>query len=318
MLHTIVVPLDRSSFGEQALEPAHRIAHRLRANLELVHVFDPTLRSIYASGAPRLDPQLDRDLRAEARAYLEMTAERERQGADVQVTATFLDGPVVKTLADYTAKFDGAFVVMTTHGRGGLARAWLGSVTDGLVRSSLVPVLAIRSGRETPPAVAMGEFGRVLVPLAEAHFGAEVIELTVEFAGTTGAGYILLHVLAPLRILPPEPTIVAVPDPDAETAAAHAFLSELANPLRSRGIPVSIKVVVDSNPARAILEFAEDNGIDLVGMATHGFRGAKRLLVGSVADKVLRSAPAPVLLVHPPKESKEKARAAANPATAAR
>ena len=134
MLHTIVVPLDGSRFSEQALIPAYRIARRLHATVELVHVFEPTLPSIYASGAPVLEPRLDRDLRAEARAYLEMIAARERRSADVRVAATLLEGPVVKALADHVARLDGALVVMTTHGRGGLARAWLGSVTDGLVR----------------------------------------------------------------------------------------------------------------------------------------------------------------------------------------
>ena len=207
---------------------------------------------------------------------------------------------------------------MTTHGRGGLARAWLGSVTDRLVRSSSVPVLAIRSRKDTPPGAA-GEFGRVLVPLAEARFGAEAIELTMEIAGTDGVEYFLLHALAPpLVIPPPEPAIVTVPDLGAAEAAAQAFLSELADPLRARGIHVSTKVVVEPSPAHAILEFVEENGIHLIGMATHGFRGAKRLLLGSVADKVLRAAPVPVLMIRPPEKSRRKAPAAADPAGAAR
>jgi hypothetical protein len=53
-------------------------------------------------------------------------------------------------------------------------------------------------------------------------------------------------------------------------------------------------------------------------MATHGFRGAKRLLLGSVADKVLRSTPVPVLMIRPPEDPQEQARAAADAAAAAR
>jgi nucleotide-binding universal stress UspA family protein len=318
MLQTIVVPLDGSRFAEQALVPAYRIAHRLHATVELVHVFEPALRSIYASGAPVLEPRLDRDLLAEARAYLELIATRERRSADVRVTATLLEGPVVKALADHVARLDGALVVMTTHGRGGLARAWLGSVTDGLVRSSSVPVLAIRVRKDTPPVPA-GEFRRVLVPLAEARFGAEAIELTMEIAGTDGVEYFLLHALGPPVVIPPpEPVIVTFPDLGAAEEAAQAFLSELADTLRARGIHVSTKVVVEPSPARAILEFVEENGIHLVGMATHGFRGAKRLLLGSVADKVLRSTPVPVLMIRPPEDPQEQARAAADAAAAAR
>jgi nucleotide-binding universal stress UspA family protein len=264
-----------------------------------------------------LDPQLDIDLCAEAKAYLERVAERERAGSDLRITAVVLKGPVVKTLAEYAASLDDGLVVMTTHGRGGIAGAWLGSVTDGLVRSSTVPVLAMRVGEKVPPSALRAEFGRVLLPLADRYFGVEIIDRAVEVAGTDGVEYLLLHVLSPVPIIPPpEAEPIVVPAREEREAAAQEFLDGMASPLKARGIPVRIEVAIDP-PAHAILDVVERDGIDLVAMATHGFRGVKRLLLGSVADKVLRSARSPVLLERPPETDDEKARAAAEHAAAA-
>ncbi|HEY9505081.1 MAG TPA: universal stress protein [Gemmatimonadales bacterium] len=304
MLHTIVVPLDGSRFAEQALEPAHRIAHRLNAVLELAHVHEPPV-SVYASGAPVLDSRLDVDLVANARAYLDLVAERERLRAKVQVNATLLEGPVVEALADHAARLDGASIVMTTHGRGGLGRALLGSVADGVVRSSSVPVLTIKARKDAEPGTAAGEFSRVLVPLAGTDFGAEIIDLAVAIAGSERVEYTLLHVLAPPPVMPP-------PEPVLE------WLHDLAAPLRARGIEVSTEVTFEASAARAILKLVEERGIGMVAMTTHGDRGVKRLLLGSVADKVLRSVPAPVLLVRPPEAGGAEAPGAAGQANVTR
>jgi nucleotide-binding universal stress UspA family protein len=318
MINTVVVPLDGSQLAERALEPASRIAHRLRARLHLVHVYEPQIPSILVSGAPVLDPQLDRDLRAEALAYLERIATREERGGEVRVTFAVVDGPVVKSLAEHVAALDGALVVMTTHGRTGLERVMLGSVTDGLVRSTTVPVLTIRVLGGELPALPPGEFGRVLIPLEGPYFGVQVVDLAVELAGTDGPEYVLLSAVSPVPIIPPpEPPIpVPVMDLEAQEEAANHFLATLAGPLQARGVRAFTKVVIDPDPARAILAFVNDEGIDLICMATHGYHGLKRLLFGSVAEKVLRSAQVPVLLVRP-RETAESSNSSAKGQAAA-
>jgi universal stress protein A len=79
---------------------------------------------------------------------------------------------------------------------------------------------------------------------------------------------------------------------------AHAYLDRQAAALRAEGVPVDAKVVQDE-PAPAIVAAARDGHAELIVMATHGHREVRHVLVGSVTEDVLRSSPAPVLLVRP-------------------
>lgn len=301
MINVIVVPLDGSALAEQALEPAYYLAHRLHAAVEIVHVYEPTLNVRYASGAPPIDTRFDADLRQAAVAYVDSIIEREVKAVDMTVWAKLLEGPVVEMLAAHVAALDRPLVVMTTHGRSGIGRALVGSVADGLVRSATVPVLAIRARKESEAAVA-SRFGRVLVPIAGADFGTDIGERTAGIFGTSEVEYVLFHAVVPVPILnAPDPAIIPlVPDLDTEEKAAHDLLDALAEPLRARGAHVTTLVVIDANPASAIRGAASGTNADVISMATHGYRGVKRLILGSVADSVLRHATVPLLLVRPP------------------
>jgi nucleotide-binding universal stress UspA family protein len=81
---------------------------------------------------------------------------------------------------------------------------------------------------------------------------------------------------------------------------AQAYLDGVASGLRSRGHEVETAIVNHVTPAAAILEFAAENAVDVVAIATHGRGGWTRLAVGSVADKVLRGSVMPVMLYRPP------------------
>jgi nucleotide-binding universal stress UspA family protein len=81
---------------------------------------------------------------------------------------------------------------------------------------------------------------------------------------------------------------------------AGAYLERVAQSLRSRSLSVKTKVAVHPEPAAAILEAAQA-GTDLIAIQTHGRRGLSRLVLGSVADKVIRGSSVPVLVQRPAK-----------------
>jgi len=87
---------------------------------------------------------------------------------------------------------------------------------------------------------------------------------------------------------------------DAATAIAERENSELVERLRSRGMDAEGSVEVRTHVAEGILRAAAEGGFDLVAIATHGRGGVRRLVLGSVADKVIRGARLPVLSVRPP------------------
>ena len=301
MVSMIVVPLDGSRLAEQALEPAQFLALRLHAAIEVVQVFVPAMPSMYGTGSPPIDSRLDAELREEAAAYIDDVAARERIPRGARVAAKLLEGPVVETLAAHLAALDHPLVVMMTHGRSGIGRVMLGSVTEALVRSATVPVLAIRARNEAEAAVAI-RFGRVLVPIAGGDFGTDMGDRTADIFGTANVEYLLLHAVIPAPLIAPlDPAIPPpVPVADAEAEAARDLLDGLADRLRARGAQARVQVLIDVDSAHAILEAVNNASADVISMATHGYHGIKRLVLGSVAETVLRHATVPVLLVRPP------------------
>ncbi len=80
---------------------------------------------------------------------------------------------------------------------------------------------------------------------------------------------------------------------------AERYLGEVASNLRSDGLDVTTEVLVGVPAGAGITRFAERGGFDLVAVATHGRGGIPRIVLGSVADKVVRGGHAPVLVVRP-------------------
>jgi nucleotide-binding universal stress UspA family protein len=303
MLKLILVPLDGSGFGEQALPTAQRIAERERAEIDLVHVFEPTPPYL-VQGAAALDPTLDLDLEKDRKSYLNAIAGWLRDGTTAPVKATLLEGPVAETLIDYINKRHADLVVMTTHGRGGLSRVWLGSVASDVMRNSSAPVLLTRPDESSSRTRLAHPFGSVLVPLDGSPSGEEALDHAMAVAGDKDVEYVLLHVITPILYMT-DPVGVAYPEQtEAELQSwAESYLNEAAARVRARGFAAETRILRHPHPARAILECAVASGADLIAMETHGRGGLARVLMGSVTDKVVRGSPVPVLVHRPRAEA---------------
>lgn len=296
-MNTILLPLDTSTFAEQALPLALGLARRHGAALRLAIVHVP-LVSTLIDGVPHVDPQLDAEVRDHERGYVEGLAERLTAGG-VPTTAVVLDGPVVDALEAEVRASGAELVVMSTHGRGGLSRMWLGSVADGLVRRGPAPVLLVRS-REGGAVTGEATFRHVVVPLDGSGLAAEALEQALKVGEPASTRYTLVRAVAPVTVVGPHATeVIAAEYQTHHEEEARRGLEEVAERLRSLGAEVDVVVVTHPSPAAAILETAESRGADLICIATHGRTGLPRLLLGSVADKVVRSAKVPVLVVRP-------------------
>jgi nucleotide-binding universal stress UspA family protein len=298
----ILVPLDGSAVAEQAVPVAAELARRAGAALRLLHVHMPiTADPIHVEGLPVIDEHLRSLRREHERAYLDQARERVLSG--VAVSAHLLDGPVAATVAAY-AKANGArLIAMTTHGRGGLERAWLGSVADELVRVSPVPLLLLRP----EPGSVPRPFRRILVPLDGSANAEAILEHAVAFARLDAdSELILLDVVQPIAsaVWVPEVALAASAAGGDVTRrqeeSAREYLAGLSRRLEASGVRVRARVQVATAIAPAILEVAGDEQADIVALATYGRSGIRRVTLGSVADKVVRGSPVPVLLFRPP------------------
>jgi nucleotide-binding universal stress UspA family protein len=286
-VRTILVPLDGSTFAEDAIPVAANLARRWGAHVEFVTVEPPlstALMSYDSSDECAVTPEA---LREQLHRYLSSQADAVRTTHGIRASERVLRGVPAPALARHIEAHKIDLVVMTTHGRGGLSRFWLGSVADGLLRRTKAPVLLLRPGSATAP----GQFHRVLVAIDESAQGEALLDPAVTLAGATpGSAVVLVRVIEP-------PLWVGRPELErpARRAAADQ-LERLAQRLRLRGTPATVRVEAGPTVAARILEAADAVEADLIVVGTHGARGVERLVLGSVADKVVRGAKQAVLV----------------------
>nr|PZN91213.1 MAG: hypothetical protein DIU52_04610 [bacterium] len=298
MRKSILIPLDGSPFGEQALPMGLDLARRMGADVHLVHVHQPVRPAPYAEGLPVYTGELEEEARTREEQYLANLANRSAESAGVVVRRALLDGPIAPELARYADEEEIGLVVMTTHGRGGLSRAWLGSVADALIRQVNVPVLFLRPRKEAG-AEQPREFRRILIPLDGSKLAESVLPTAEAIGRLSDAEYTLLHVVVPPFVLGPPRATVLVEPGDAPAAVerwSEEYLARVADRMRDAGLRVQAVVEIHPNAAQGILDYARAHDIDLIAMSTHGRVGFSRIALGSVSDKVLRGAEVPVLL----------------------
>ena len=181
---------------------------------------------------------------------------------------------------------------------------WLGSVADAVVRQSSTPVLLVRppEGEGQFLEVEEPKIRRVLIPLEGSTLSEAAIEPGLELGSLFGASFTLLRVIAfPIVGSSYLPETVQTNRSILEETEkeARAYLERVRSRLDDGSRQIDIDVVVNQQPARGILDYAAADNADLVSIATHGRSGAARVLLGSTADKVIRGANTPILIVRP-------------------
>lgn len=133
---------------------------------------------------------------------------------------------------------------------------------------------------------------KILVPTDFSEPSVEAIRTALELSKSE-ADLTVLHVLEPLEYTAPA-SLFGDFDPDARTGRATKFLDDF---LRRHELTGLSSEIVIGNPGLSITEFASENGVDLIVLPSHGHHGLKRILLGSVAERVLRHAECPVLVL---------------------
>ena len=298
LLHSIFVPLDGSSFAEQALAPAIALARATRTRIRLALV-QQTLPPPVSPEAAKLYVNIEVRTRRMARSYLKRQVERVRRGGCPRVTSVVLSGNPGEALVDHAHEWSTSLIIMCTHGRGPVTRAWLGSVADHVVRHAGVPVLLLRpDANASPPELIAG--GQILVPLDGSSFGEAALEPAAEIARRLGSQLRLLEVIRPVPMGMAEPALFTdgfdLHLAELRGQQAAAYLDRSVERMQTATLPVTSEIVVSPSIAGTILDVAHSEQVRLVALATHGRGGMNRLLLGGVADKVVRGALCPVLV----------------------
>jgi nucleotide-binding universal stress UspA family protein len=203
-----------------------------------------------------------------------------------------------EAIAKYANELDADLVVMATHGRAGLKHSFIGSITERALRTSPVPVLAVKdSGGELVPV------RRILVPTDFSPPSEEAIRIACSLAERFGAAVDVLYVLDEW---PGYLQFASAEAIDFETRARAVMgdrLETLKAEISRSNLPVKAHLR-KGIAADVIVDEADRLGADLIVMGTHGHRGMAHLTLGSVTERSLRMAPCSVLTTHAaPEES---------------
>ncbi len=288
MSRKILCPTDLSPGSQQALRAAVHLAKDGDAELVLAHAwYLPPLAN--AGEMPFPAQLIDEMVTGEEAALATAVRDAQDLGAP-RVSSLFLTGPPWQRICE-TAESDPAFdlIVMGTEGRTGLRRLLLGSVAEKVIRHAPCSVLAVRGKNGT------SRFHHILCPIDFSPSSRAAMERAAGLADPEGLGIVLLHVLdLPVRFSG-DPKVAGFLDDLDQTSARH--LAEWAAELRTRvSVPVITRIRIGSPAAQALSVLDAESTFDLVVVGSHGRTGLRRALLGSVAERIVRHAPCPVLV----------------------
>jgi nucleotide-binding universal stress UspA family protein len=284
MFDNILIPTDGSSCAQAAVGYAGDLAARTEASAHALCVAD----SRTLENAPHAD-----QIKQERAKIAERTcSELSERGVSVE-QAVRTDVPH-KAILRYTTEQEIDLVVMGTHGRTGVERYLLGSVTEKVVRLSDVPVLTVKAGDDGEVTYPYTD---ILVPTDGSQGAEAAIEPAVDIAHTYDARIHALSVIDPMA-MGVDVRSGAILDALEESAqSAVETIEEYA----ANGSVSAVETVTQyGNPYREIRSYVEEHDIGLVVMGTHGRSGIERYLLGSVAEKTVRTSSVPVMTVRQP------------------
>jgi nucleotide-binding universal stress UspA family protein len=287
MIATILVALDGSTLAEQALDQARRLARQTRAAMLLLRIAPFTTVSETLSETP---VSLASGTAREARRYL--AGLREHLARDgISSRTIVVPGDAARGIVSVAQTYGADLIAMGTHGRSGLRQALLGSVAQAVLHHTTIPVFLVR-GADQPGMNRTDHVHTILVPLDGTPFAEAAFSYVTQMHLDWDTRLVLLRAVSPAE---------AQWEGEVQPSAALAYLDSLVT-TRLPGRTYQTLVRVDE-PAKAILETAALEQVDLVVMATHGRAGLDGLIHGSVARHLLQHSPVPLLLVHQPADA---------------
>lgn len=277
----ILVPLDGSKLSEQAVPFAATLASALGSSIELIRIFGSASPGMADPGRGLYVHQLDAGFREQALDYLNQVGQSLGDLA-LKVSCTADGGDPASWIINEAEKVPGTLIIMSTHGRSGITRWVLGSVTDKVFRAAVTPLVIIRARNDRSLSTEMGLINRVVVPLD----GSFLAEQSLPHVVALAKGLRLTTVL--LRI-----------GNHHEQARCRRYLSKVGAKLRRQGLTSVEELVLEGRPAETIIDTAQETPSSLVAMTTHGRSGMRRWVLGSVTDRVARHSGGPILVIRP-------------------
>lgn len=302
----VLVPVDGSDGAERATRHALAVAAATGAPLDFVHVVE-------TGGPGALGTLLDPDVVRDRGGTILRTAEALAADVGVETTADLREGRPHEEILERAAECGSDLVVLGERGAGagGAARRLLGGVTTKVLRAGERPVLVVpRADRVDRARVdpASIEYRRLLLPTDGSKLAAAAVPHAVAVAAGFGS---TIHVVSAVdvpaagrRSDPAGVSDAIVEDLEDQARTAVSAMADRVTDVTDRPVETA---VLRGRPSAALRDYVADEGMDLVVMGAHGRSGVRRLVLGSVTDRTLRTVDVPVIVV-PGEESGTTAR----------
>jgi nucleotide-binding universal stress UspA family protein len=298
MFTKILIPLDGSTTAEKALPFARILAGAMKIPLELLEVVDVSAAGAHLASekARYLDALIAEGERASREHLKEVAADL----PGIKVACTVERGSPAEAIIERAAIDNGTLIAMATHGRSGVSRWMMGSVAEKVLRGSDNPLLLVRADEEAKTDGG-ATIKSIIVPLDGSELAETVLPTAVELAKSLQ----LETVLCRAYELPASAYYGREGDlPNYDQllrdlkAEVEDYLAKKTESVKLAGFSKVSWIALDGSSAEEIIHYARSHPGALIAMCTHGRSGVRRWVLGSVTEKVVRHAGAPVLVVH--------------------
>jgi len=280
---------DFSELSDAALDFILPLAKRMNSKVALVHCI-PDIAMAYTSGQlleplpaeiPILLGNMLAQMREEAIERLEGRAS-ELRSMGISAEVHILQGDAHHAVIEFAHKSDTDLIVIGTKGIGGIGERLLGSTTARIIQGSDKPVLSMSQPRKP-------KFDNLLVPTDLSEASSHALSYAIALAKLIGASVHVLHVMELLEAVGERETI------DKLEVMVKTKLEAMAEAANGMSEKTHCHAIKRHHATEGILDFVDENDIDIVIMTTHGRTGLTRFLWGSVAERIVRECSAPVI-----------------------
>jgi nucleotide-binding universal stress UspA family protein len=301
-VRNILVPIDFSKLSIDTIQTAKRLARRFTASIHLAHVRHVDYAAGFSAPAPPMVPfsLMAYEQDGEKNVVKQLNALPREYGFSA-ICHVLGGGPAFDEICRLAERIPADLIVMPTHGRTGLKHIFLGSTAERIVQHSPCPVFVTR-GSAVQSKNGSRCINRILVPVDFSGCSREGLQYAIRLANEFGAKITLLHATYLGYIYSSEGT--AIYDVSALRKAACENAERQMRKLTRSAKFGRVKfqtVLTEGSPVQDICDFAKDHDVDLIITSTHGLTGLEHILIGSIAEHVVRRAPCSVLVVpaHP-------------------
>lgn len=285
MYDRILLPVDDGDATDAVHRHAAALARETDATVQVLFVADTARHSVTVVDADVVDAMEQDGQRIVDDVASTLTS------LGVEYDTDVVQGSPADTIVAYAEQYDYDLIVLPTHARSGLSRYLLGSVTEKVVRLSSVPVLTARLRDDDRLAFP---YERILVPTDGSDAAMNAAEHALGLAAVVDATVHVLSVVDESSLGPDVRSVLSAEELEGPSREAVADVAAAAERNDVGNVHTHVE---GGSPAAVIRTAIDEHDIDAVVMGTTGRRGVDRILLGSVAEKTVRTAPVPVITV---------------------